>query len=140
MPLSAIALALSAALTPATAHAQKPIAAPIAHVETVKQQVQSYFADIPIMVKVAGCESHYRQFDVDGTVYRGEQNHLDVGVMQINQHYHLDEANTMGIDLNTIQGNMAYARHLYEQEGTAPWSSSEYCWNPDRPTVATTAK
>ena len=126
---NALALAFSIALGTATPQAaQAPIA--ILPVQTVRQQVESYFSDIPIMIAISGCESHFRQFDTDGSVYRGEQNHLDVGVMQINQHYHLDNALSMGLDLDTLDGNMAYARYLYEHEGTAPWSSSEYCWDP----------
>ena len=129
---NALALALSAALATATpAPAPQPSnPPPLMQVQTVRQQVESYFADVPIMVAIAGCESHYRQYDTDGSVYRGEQNHLDVGVMQINEHYHLDEATKLGLDLDTIDGNMAYARMLYEREGTAPWLSSSYCWDP----------
>ena len=127
---TALAIAFSAALTGSSAQPQKPAVAPVA-VHTVRQEVESYFADIPIMVTIAGCESHYRQFDVDGSVYRGEQNNLDVGVMQINEHYHLDTAKSLGLDIHTIDGNMAYARYLYEHEGTAPWISSAYCWDPN---------
>lgn len=127
---SALAFALSVALTTgAPVKDAAPIIVPAVH--TVREQVESYFADIPIMVKIAGCESHFRQFSTDGSVYRGEQNHLDVGVMQINEHYHLDTAKALGLDLTTIDGNMAYARYLYEHEGTAPWISSAYCWNTD---------
>jgi len=127
---SAIALALSAALTTGTPAPEK-VPAPLPTVKTVKQQVQSYFADIPIMIAIADCESHYRQFDNDASVFRGKINSLDVGVMQINERYHLSAAQEMGIDLHTVEGNLAYARHLYEREGTAPWISSSYCWNKD---------
>ena len=131
---SALTIALSTVLTtgvPAS-QAQKPAPAPIsAPVQTVREQVEAYFADIPIMVRIAGCESHFRQFETDGSVFRGEENHLDVGVMQINEHYHLDTAKGMGLDLHTIDGNMQYARYLYQHEGTAPWISSAYCWDPD---------
>lgn len=112
-----------------TAKAPAPIVLPA--VQTVKEQVQDYFSDVPIMIAVAGCESHYRQFDNDGSVFRGEQNHLDVGVMQINEHYHLEASKALGYDIHTVEGNMAYGRYLYEHEGTAPWSSSAYCWNKD---------
>jgi hypothetical protein len=80
------------------------------------------------MVAIAGCESHYRQFDAVGNVFRGEINNLDVGVMQINERYHLQAATKLNIDLDTIEGNMNYARLLYEREGTTPWASSKGCW------------
>ena len=31
-------------------------------------------------------------------------------------------------DLDSIYGNMAYARDLYERQGTQPWSASAPCW------------
>ena len=143
MPLSASALAL--VLTAALSTTPQPAAVttpqPLPQVETVRETVESYFADIPIMIAVSGCESHYRQFDTDGSVYRGEQNHQDVGVMQINEHYHLQTAQKLGYDIYTLQGNLAYARFLYEQEGTAPWSSSAYCWDKSSTkTLATVGK
>ncbi len=97
--------------------------------KTVGEQVQEYFKDSPIMIKVAWCESRNRQFEKDGvTPFAGRINASDVGVMQINKYYHLDTAKKMGLDLNTIEGNMAYGKYLYEKEGTTPWNSSSPCW------------
>ncbi|MDB5204161.1 MAG: hypothetical protein JWP09_189 [Candidatus Taylorbacteria bacterium] len=97
--------------------------------KTVGEQVQEYFKDSPIMIKVAWCESRNRQFEKDGvTPFTGRINQSDVGVMQINKYYHLDTAKKMGLDLNTIDGNMAYAKYLYGKEGTTPWNSSSPCW------------
>jgi hypothetical protein len=98
--------------------------------QSPKEFVSSYFADIPIMIDISRCESHFHQYDADGSVYRGQINNLDVGIMQINEHYHADVAKKLGLDLYTMQGNVAYARYLYDKEGTAPWSSSESCWGP----------
>lgn len=126
MPLTlGFALALSAALgtSPATA---APVFVPQA--QTVREYVQTYFADEPIMVDIAQCESHFRQYNSDGDVYRGKENNQDVGVMQINEHYHLNTASKMGVDLYSTEGNVAYARYLYEKEGTTPWASSQPCW------------
>lgn len=121
------ALAVSAALTPATTTAVAPV---VIHLpaQTVREQVEEYFADAPIMVAIAQCESHFRQFNKDGDVYRGKQNTKDVGVMQINEYYHLDTTEKLGYDIYSIEGNMAYARYLYEREGTVPWASSQPCW------------
>ena len=120
-----LALAASFVLTGST-QAQVSLAMPIA--QSPKEFVQSYFADAPIMVSIAKCESRFHQYGEHGSVYRGEINNLDVGVMQINEYYHSDTAKKLGIDLYTIQGNVAYARCLYDKQGTAPWSSSEGCW------------
>jgi hypothetical protein len=75
------------------------------------------------------CESRFRQTDKDGSIFRGEMNNKDVGVMQINEFYHADTAKKLGFDIYTLSGNMAYARYIYEKQGIAPWSSSSPCWN-----------
>ena len=81
------------------------------------------------MVTIAGCESRFRQFGADGKALRGEHNEFDLGVMQINTLYHGKKADNLGYDLTSIGDNMAYARNLYEREGTKPWNSSSRCWN-----------
>ena len=95
---------------------------------STEKYVKQYFSDIPIMIAIARCESTFRQLDKDGEIHRGVVNNADVGVMQINEFYHLDTAQKKGIDIYTLQGNVAYARDLYEREGTDPWSSSKACW------------
>lgn len=80
------------------------------------------------MADIAQCESNFRQYDSDGSIHRGIVNHKDVGVMQINEYYHLKTAKALGLDIYTVEGNVAYARYLYEKEGTAPWISSKPCW------------
>lgn len=99
--------------------------------KTVKAIVSDYFKDDPIMVKIAWCESRFRQNEKDGSLFRGKVNRSDVGVMQINTYYHLDTANKLDMDLTTIEGNMAYAKRLYDREGTVPWNSSSPCWNKE---------
>jgi hypothetical protein len=100
---------------------------PITDSKNVKKFVQDYFADIPLMAHIAGCESRYRQYK-SGQVLRGEGNNYDVGVMQINELYHADTALKLGINIYSIDGNVAYARYLYEREGAKPWMSSSACW------------
>ncbi len=100
---------------------------PISKNKTVKQQVEEYFSDIPMLVRVAECESRFQQYDTDGSVFRGVVS-ADVGVMQINERYWSDTAEKLGIDLHTTQGNMVYARYLYNKEGLRPWSASSHCW------------
>jgi len=97
--------------------------------ENVKRFIENYFSDIPLLKKVAFCESSFRHFEKDGSVRRGKQNRYDVGVMQINELYHAKEAKALGIDLETIDGNVAFARHLFEREGSRPWNSSSPCWD-----------
>ncbi len=91
--------------------------------------VRAYFEDIPQLAEVSRCESEFHQTNKDGTIYRGEANPKDVGVMQINEFYHAETAKKLGFDIYTLEGNMAYARYIYEKQGIAPWSASAPCWN-----------
>jgi len=97
------------------------------------KQIEAYvrvrFADTPILVEVARCESTFRQYDSKGQVIRGKVNKADVGVMQINEEYHGDEATKEGYDIYDVAGNVSFAKHLYDKFGTSPWSSSEKCWS-----------
>ncbi len=135
MPFTAttLALAFSAAFAMPTPP-PKPVVLPVPmpKVETVRQRVEAYFSDIPIMAAIAGCESHYKQFNMGGKIYRGEINDRDVGIMQINEDYHLEDAKALGFDVHTIEGNLEFGRYLYEHEGVAPWSSSSYCWSKSK--------
>lgn len=132
MPFAAgLALAVSLVLNAGTATAaQASVASAMPAAQSPKEYVADYFADVPVMVDIASCESHFHQYDADGSIYRGKVNNLDIGVMQINEHYHSATAQKLGIDLYTIQGNVAYARYLYDKEGTQPWVSSKPCWGP----------
>ena len=101
---------------------------PLTTIASVEAYVREYYKDTPILAEIARCESSFRQFAPDGSVIRGKVNKGDLGVMQINKYYHEDDAAKLGYDLYTIDGNLAYARHLYEKYGTDPWSSSSKCW------------
>ncbi|OGG86012.1 hypothetical protein A2392_00905 [Candidatus Kaiserbacteria bacterium RIFOXYB1_FULL_46_14] len=91
--------------------------------------VREYFKDIPVMVAVAKCESHFQHTLQDGSVLKGRIDSADTGVMQINKRYHEKRAIELGLNLENIYDNMAYARQLYESQGTQPWKASSSCWN-----------
>ena len=101
------------------------------HIEAgdTEAAVRSYFSDIPVMIQIARCESHFRHTLADGSVLQGRVDAADTGVMQINKRYHQSTALELGLDLNNLGDNMAYARHLYEEQGTQPWSASAPCWS-----------
>ncbi len=96
--------------------------------EEVEAFVRSYFKDIPVMVQVARCESTFRHSLADGSVLRGKVDSADTGVMQINLRYHEKRAQSLGLDVRTLEDNLAYARNLYETQGTQPWNASAPCW------------
>lgn len=96
---------------------------------TTEDIVRDYFSDIPVMIQVARCESTFRHTLEDGSVLQGKVDSADTGVMQINKRYHSKTAVQLGLDLENIHDNMAYARYLYEKQGTQPWSASAPCWD-----------
>lgn len=95
---------------------------------TTESIVREYFANTPILSEIARCESHFRQTDSNGNIVRGKRNTYDVGVMQINELYHLDKAKKLNLNIHTLEGNIAYAKYLYENEGARPWLASSGCW------------
>jgi len=96
--------------------------------ETLTVYVEQYFSDEPVLADIAWCESRMRHLGAKGDIIRGKIDPDDIGVMQINTRYHEEKAVELGYDLYSLNGNLAYARYLYEKEGTKPWLSSSLCW------------
>jgi hypothetical protein len=89
----------------------------------IEKQVREYFADIPVMIEIARCESKFRQFTDSGAVLRGGAGGGMVGVFQFFESIHATPALKLGFDLKTIEGNLGYARHVYTESGSTPWKS-----------------
>ena len=96
--------------------------------KTLEEYVRAYFKDTPELAEIAKCESDFRQYDDKGAILKGTVNKGDIGIMQINKYYNGQDAAKLGLDIYTIEGNLAYAKVLYDKFGTYPWSSSEKCW------------
>jgi hypothetical protein len=98
----------------------------------VEAYVKAQYADEPILVDIARCESAFRQYNSKtGGVLHGVKDNQDIGVMQINEQYQGAKAAAMGYDIDTVEGNVAYAQYLYETQGAAPWGASSTCWSAD---------
>src|SRR5688572_25351326 len=111
--LTALAILLLAA--PYAASAQSGVNAGL------EARVREAFADAPEMISVAKCESGYRQYASEGVVLRGGPAKQYVGLFQIDEPLHSAWASTLGFDILTPEGNIAYARRLYDAKGTQPW-------------------
>lgn len=81
-----------------------------------------------IMAHIARCESGGRQFDKNGEAVRGKVNDKDIGLFQINASIWKDEAEKLGYDIFTLDGNVKMARYIYAKQGTKPWGASKPCW------------
>lgn len=95
----------------------------------VEDEVRQYFKDIPVMVRIADCESDFTHYDSarsDGVLKNPKSSAR--GVFQILTKTHKKEAEKKGLNLWELKGNMAYARHLYLTQGTRPWKASKGCW------------
>jgi soluble lytic murein transglycosylase-like protein len=111
------------------------VPAPMPVVQTVEEYVREYYDDVPVLAEIASCESQFRQFDNNGNVIKNA-NSSAVGIMQIMSSIHDPVADKLGLDIYTIQGNLAYARYLYEESGTAPWNASKSCWGKSKNKIA----
>ena len=89
----------------------------------VEKKVREYFADTPVMIEIAKCESKFRQFTDSGSVLRGGGSMGMVGIFQFYEAIHKKAARDLGFDIDTVEGNLGYARHLYIQSGSNPWVS-----------------
>lgn len=97
----------------------------------VQETVQSYFSDLPVMARIARCESGFKHFDAggpNGLVTNPNPRSSASGVFQILLKTHGPEAAKLGLDIKTVDGQLRYARHLYEQNGTRDWNASRNCW------------
>lgn len=106
--------------------------------EDIRKITKEYFKDTPLLAEIARCESTFRQFSKEGVPLRGKVNSADVGVMQINEKYHLERTKKLGIDIYTLEGNLKYGAMLYKEQGGQPWSASKPCWGKSTATAEAT--
>ncbi len=104
------------------------VGATVAYAATAAQDVREAFADAPAMIEIARCESKFRQYADSGNVLRGGYGNNMVGVFQFNSLVHSKAAAALGFDIETLVGNIGYAKHIYATQGTDPWVSSFSCW------------
>ncbi len=96
----------------------------------IERRVIEYFHDIPVMIAIASCESNFRQYDEDGLLLvNPNPNSTASGVFQILYTTHKDAwSQSNETHIATLEGNLAFARKLYEESGTTPWNPSRSCW------------
>lgn len=97
--------------------------------QIIQRKSQDNGVDGKLAQAIAFCESTNRQYGSDGQVLRGIVNSKDVGLFQINEHYHLKKSVEMGYDIYTLEGNIDYAMELLKSDGSRHWSASMPCWS-----------
>lgn len=73
------------------------------------------------MIEVSRLESHWKQYNDDGTVLHGIVDPKDTGVMQINTDHWGAMAERRGLDINRITDNVKMARYIYDTQGITAW-------------------
>jgi hypothetical protein len=92
------------------------------------RQIRAVFADAPIMVRVAMCESGLTHRE-NGELIRNKKGSSARGAFQVMMSYHAPEMKKMGLDPRRTDEYLAYVRHLYDQQKLAPWKETRACWS-----------
>ncbi len=92
------------------------------------EAIVQYLKDYPQLIAVAKCESGLRQWDDTGMVLQGRIVSQDRGGLQINEHYHKEDALALGYDIEALEGNLGFGIYLYKKNGLRDWSASSKCW------------
>src|SRR5688572_16866811 len=111
VPSIIAALLLLTAPQAAAAHplpAYTPHYAYFPETQTIKEYVEQQLSDRPTLIQIADCESDFRMVE-------GKVNADDFGVLQINDHYHEEPSQSLGLDTHTLYGNVTYGKHLYDE-------------------------
>lgn len=53
----------------------------------------------------------------------------DTGFLQINKKYHLEEAIKLGLDIDTLEGNLKMGKVLFDRNHLSDWNASKDCWS-----------
>lgn len=107
------------------------------HVKTLTTQ---FFEDNDAaeMLQVINCESHFRQFEEDGSPLQNKEGSSAIGVAQILASKHPDpkvidrynkkfdmDMKPDDFDITTLEGNLGYALVLYKVRGTRDWECGQ---------------
>ncbi len=104
----------------------------------ILKQLEDTFSKDSVMIDVARCESGLRQFVGTGEVLRGGLGKKMIGIFQLYEDYHVGDAKARGFDIYSLDGNIKYAKSLYDVQGLQPWSSSSLCWGDKKSTSTST--
>jgi len=85
----------------------------------------------PVVQAIIKCESTNNPNAIGKNISKetGEVWSRDYGLMQVNDYYHEEEMNRMGLDIRDPKDSLEYGLYLYRRDGTKHWKSSAYCWS-----------
>lgn len=93
-------------------------------IQPIRKEVlyQNFFPEPEVqkvMRKIAVCESG-ENHTINGKIVRGPDG-FDLGFFQLRSLVWENEAQKLGLDIRTIEGNFGMARILYDRFGFLPW-------------------
>lgn len=97
--------------------------------EVINLIEQEFGENHELLTKVARCESHWYQHKPDGSLLYNWEGSSAVGVFQIMESIHREKALGLGYDVRTIEGNIGFAKYLFEKDGIGHWNASKDCWS-----------
>jgi len=101
--------------------------------KTVESATSSPFAT-PLLKRACSCESwgdpnkQPREFYPDGRLIKGFPDPSDEGACQIHTPTWQKEADVLGYNIETYEGNVKMANYIYGVQGMAAWNASKSCW------------
>jgi len=99
----------------------------LAEVQPIRQETIDPWVGYEELKTICTCESGLIH-EVNGKVVRGQINSEDIGICQINRFYHGKRATSLGLDLMIKEDNIAFAKLLFNEQGSRPWNWSRSCW------------
>lgn len=139
--LSHVLLTSLFVLVPVTLASTPSVTVPIVPESTTVNVVKTFDTEVHrLALKYGQNETLAREIiKCEGLTYKTKGNNKnynkqgvwwssDIGWWQINDYYHKDTALKMGFDINNEWDNLEYGFILLEEQGTAPWDASKYCW------------
>jgi hypothetical protein len=94
----------------------------------LKDLVIGEFPSDTIMWSVVACETGFRHSNADGSVIVNSGSSA-TGLTQIMKSIHGADATKLGYNIDSVAGNISYAKMLRTRNGYLDWTPSEHCWN-----------
>ena len=94
-------------------------------IKIIRMIEKTFGKDAPVMIKISACESGLRHTK-NGEVIKSKTG--DGGVFQINQ-VHNKRLEELKLNPDVLEDNIAYAKILFDENGTRDWYMSRKCWS-----------
>lgn len=93
--------------------------------KTIRSFAVAYEIDEVLARRIIQCESQFNPYAIGVKAVVG----TDIGLFQINTHYHEETMNSMGLDIYDPEDNLKYGFMLLEKDGVRHWHASRSCWS-----------